>query len=161
MTSASLLANGAASDDALARLRQCPDLSVGLHVNLTQGRPVRAAAKSSLVDRRGYFYARGVLAIRLSVGAVAMDDVEAEIAAQAQWAARADSPSLTKHQQAYSENRDPNNGDRHRDKPRSAVGVGDVSKDDDVTAAASKNHRTHDDQSFGKAFHSPDQGVLS
>ncbi|HEV3113988.1 MAG TPA: ChbG/HpnK family deacetylase [Candidatus Binataceae bacterium] len=89
VTSASLLANGAAFQDALARLQQCPDLSVGLHVNLTQGCPLRAAAKSSLVDRRGCFYARGVLAMRLSVGAVAMDDVEAEIAAQAQWVARA------------------------------------------------------------------------
>lgn len=89
VTSASLLANGAAFDDALAQLRQCPNLSVGLHVNLTQGRPLGAGAKSSLVDRHGCFYARGMLAMRLSVGAVSMEDVEAEIDAQAQRAVRA------------------------------------------------------------------------
>jgi chitin disaccharide deacetylase len=89
LTSASLLANGAAFQDAVVRLRQCPDLSVGLHVNLTQGRPLRSGTKSSLVDRRGCFYARGALAMRLSIGAVSMGDLEGEIAAQAQWAVRA------------------------------------------------------------------------
>jgi predicted glycoside hydrolase/deacetylase ChbG (UPF0249 family) len=84
VTSTSLLANGAAFEDAAALLHQCPELSVGLHVNLTQGKPVRAGAKSSLVDRRGYFYALGALAMRLSVGAVSMRDLEAEITAQAQ-----------------------------------------------------------------------------
>ncbi|HZY59641.1 MAG TPA: ChbG/HpnK family deacetylase, partial [Candidatus Binataceae bacterium] len=38
VTSTSLIANGAAFEDAVARIRPCPDLSVGLHVNLTAGK---------------------------------------------------------------------------------------------------------------------------
>ena len=89
VTSASLLANGAAFEDAIVRVQQCPNLSVGLHINLTQGRPLHPGTRSSLVDRRGCFYPRGAQAIRLSFGAVSMADVEAEIAAQAQRALRA------------------------------------------------------------------------
>ncbi len=87
-TSASLLANGAAFEDAVAALRQCPGLSVGLHVNLTQGKPVGPAAKS-LVNRHGCLHAPATLALRLSIGAVSPRDLEAEIQAQAQRALRA------------------------------------------------------------------------
>jgi predicted glycoside hydrolase/deacetylase ChbG (UPF0249 family) len=83
VTSTSLLANGAAFDDAVEQLRQCPGLSVGLHINLTQGRPVADSARSSLVGGRGVFYSLPELAVRLSFGAVSMRDLEAEIAAQA------------------------------------------------------------------------------
>ena len=88
VTSSSLIANGAASEDAIAQLKTCPGLDVGLHVNLTQGRP-NGVAKSSLVDRNGNFYSLAALAARLSLGAIAATDVETEIAAQAQWTARA------------------------------------------------------------------------
>jgi chitin disaccharide deacetylase len=84
VTSTSLLANGAAFDDASANLRGCPGLGVGLHVNLTQGRPLATGARSSLVDRSGCFLPPRALAIRMSVGAVSARDLEAEIAAQAQ-----------------------------------------------------------------------------
>jgi len=84
VTSASLLANGAAFDDAIDQLRRCPDLGVGLHVNLTHGRPLADAAVPSLTSRSGRFRALGALAIRLSVGAVSRRDLEAEIDAQAQ-----------------------------------------------------------------------------
>ncbi len=83
VTSASLLANGAAFQDAAAAVHRHPGLGVGLHVNLTQGKPLEPAAKS-LVDRRGYFHTPATLAIRLSVGAVSARDLEAEIRAQAQ-----------------------------------------------------------------------------
>jgi chitin disaccharide deacetylase len=88
VTSVSLLANGAAFEDAVAALRQCPRLSVGLHVNLTEGKPAGPAAKP-LVDHSGCFHSPGALAIRLSVGAITMSDLEAEISAQAQRATRA------------------------------------------------------------------------
>jgi chitin disaccharide deacetylase len=88
VTSTSLLVNGAAFADAVAALRQCPRLSAGLHVNLTEGRPVAQRANSTLTGRGGDFYPLRELAIRLSVGAVSMDDMEAEIAAQAELATR-------------------------------------------------------------------------
>jgi chitin disaccharide deacetylase len=81
--STSLIANGAAFDDAISLLRQSPGLSAGLHVNITEGRPL-ASGGSSLVDRRGFFHRPPALAIRLSIGAVSMRDLEDEITAQAQ-----------------------------------------------------------------------------
>ncbi len=83
VTSTSLIANGAAFEDAVAAIRQCPDLSVGLHVNLTAGRPLAANMKSSLAGRDGRFHTLGALAARLTIGAVSCRDLEAEIAAQA------------------------------------------------------------------------------
>ncbi len=81
--STSLIANGAAFDDAVSMLRHSPGLSTGLHVNLTQGRPL-ASAGSSLVDGRGFFHRPAALALRLSLGAVSMRALEDEITAQAQ-----------------------------------------------------------------------------
>jgi predicted glycoside hydrolase/deacetylase ChbG (UPF0249 family) len=81
--SASLIANAAAFEDAAAMLRQSPGLSVGLHVNITEGRPLRSA-KSSLVDRGGIFHRPAAMAIRLSLGAISMRDLEDEITAQAE-----------------------------------------------------------------------------
>ncbi len=84
VTSTSLIANGAAFEDAVAGIRQCPDLSVGLHVNLTAGRPLGANPKSSLAGRDGRFHTLGALAARLTIGAVSSRDLETEIAAQAE-----------------------------------------------------------------------------
>jgi chitin disaccharide deacetylase len=89
VTSTSLLANGAAFDDAVERLRECPGLGVGLHVNVTEGRPVAAGAQSSLLDGRGCFRQPHWLAIRMSAGAVSARDLEVEITAQVQRIARA------------------------------------------------------------------------
>jgi len=83
VTSTSLIANGAAFEDAVAGIRECPGLSVGLHVNLTAGRPLGANPKSSLAGRDGRFHALGALAARLTIGAVSSRDLEAEITAQA------------------------------------------------------------------------------
>lgn len=88
VTSASLLANGDAFEDAVAAIHQCRGLSVGLHVNVTQGRPVSEGVKS-LVNGRGCFYGPLAMAIRLSIGAVAMRDLEAEISAEAHRVVRA------------------------------------------------------------------------
>lgn len=54
VTSTSLLANGSAFDQAIALSVQCPELSVGVHLNLSEGRPVSPAAGiPSLVNERG------------------------------------------------------------------------------------------------------------
>lgn len=83
VTSASLIANGAAFDDAVVRLRQAPQLSVGLHVNFTEGRPLRTGIRS-LVDRHGAFHGPAALAVRLTMGAVSAGDLEQELGAQAE-----------------------------------------------------------------------------
>jgi hopanoid biosynthesis associated protein HpnK len=56
ITSTTLMANGSAFDSALQQARENPQLGVGIHLNLTQGPPISAAAKiSSLVDSEGNF----------------------------------------------------------------------------------------------------------
>jgi predicted glycoside hydrolase/deacetylase ChbG (UPF0249 family) len=87
VTSTSLIANGAAFDDAIEQLRQCPDLGVGLHVNVTQGLPLTGA--SSLADRRGRFHTLVGLTLRLSLGLVSRRELDAEIEAQAHRVAQA------------------------------------------------------------------------
>jgi chitin disaccharide deacetylase len=82
VTSTSLIANGAAFEDAVAGIRECPNLSVGLHVNLTAGRPLAAGSKSSLAGGDGRFHSLHALAARLTIGAVSNRDLEAEITAQ-------------------------------------------------------------------------------
>lgn len=52
LTSTSLMVTGAAAADAVVMARQCPDLRVGLHLVLVQG---RATAPSALTDERGNF----------------------------------------------------------------------------------------------------------
>lgn len=54
-----LMVAGAAAGDAVARARRLPDLRVGLHVVLVDGRPVLPAAQvPDLVDERGKFSTR-------------------------------------------------------------------------------------------------------
>ena len=56
LTSASLMVNGSAFDDAVALARSCPDLSVGLHLVLVDGRPVsRPEEIPGLVRKDGTF----------------------------------------------------------------------------------------------------------
>src|SRR5690349_25140087 len=45
VTSASLLANGSAFDDAVSESRHFPRLSISVHLNLSQGFPVSAAQR--------------------------------------------------------------------------------------------------------------------
>ena len=55
LTAASLMIGAPATGDAVARTRRLPSLRVGLHVVLTEGRPVLPAPEvSHLVDGRGF-----------------------------------------------------------------------------------------------------------
>ncbi|MBI1747516.1 MAG: ChbG/HpnK family deacetylase [Acidobacteria bacterium] len=57
ITSASLMANGAGFESVAAFARQAPKLGVGVHLNLTEGRPVsQAASIPSLVNSQGLFF---------------------------------------------------------------------------------------------------------
>ncbi len=84
VTSISVMVNTPAFADgmrALAKLSRPP--SVGLHLNLTAGTPLSAAADvPSLVDPRGRFHSLGALGARALAGRVRAADVERETRAQ-------------------------------------------------------------------------------
>jgi predicted glycoside hydrolase/deacetylase ChbG (UPF0249 family) len=81
VTSASMIVNLPGFDDAMARARSCPSLSLGLHLNLTAGKPLTAAP--SLTRRKtGQFYPLPLLVARASLGLVASSQVTLECVAQ-------------------------------------------------------------------------------
>lgn len=83
VTSTTLMANAPATTMAAASLRDAPALGVGLHFNLTWGRPLLDAEQvPSLVDDDGRFVGRGTLAKRSLSGALRGEHVRRELAAQ-------------------------------------------------------------------------------
>lgn len=83
VTSSTMIVNMWAFDHAVSLARREPGLSIGVHLNLTDGSPVLpAAAVPSLVDGEGRFYRRPVLVRRLVLGQIRMDEVRAEFKAQ-------------------------------------------------------------------------------
>lgn len=84
ITSASLLANGLAFDAAVALTREAPQLGVGAHLNLTEGRPVSpASGVPSLVNEEGCFFGGPVtLARRIIGGKIRPAEIERELRAQ-------------------------------------------------------------------------------
>lgn len=84
VTSTSLMANGPAFDPAVALARTAPGLAVGIHLNLTEGRPLSPAARiPSLIDATQRFAAGpGRLVRRVATGAARLDHIEREWRAQ-------------------------------------------------------------------------------
>lgn len=84
LTSASLLVNGPAYDDALELIRSRPALGVGIHLNLLRGRPILNPSRlKPIVDDRGLFVCsipRLLYAARTSKSARSC--MEAELSAQ-------------------------------------------------------------------------------
>jgi len=82
VTSTSIMAGGAAFEHAAALARRCPSLDIGVHLTLTEQRPV-ADSVPSLVDSEGKFAPHATrFAMRYARGAIALADVRAELAAQ-------------------------------------------------------------------------------
>ncbi|HET6204960.1 MAG TPA: ChbG/HpnK family deacetylase [Planctomycetota bacterium] len=81
VTSASVLANGPALEDALRRLRDLPDPDVGVHLNLTEGTPLAAGATLRGADGRFLGKEAGRRNL-LEDGGAEEAEVEAEFAAQ-------------------------------------------------------------------------------
>lgn len=83
VTSASLLVNGAAAESAaeLARRHQIP---TGLHANLSEGRPVGPARRStsSLLSPEGFFLGKMGFREAVAAGDVALSQVREELEAQ-------------------------------------------------------------------------------
>lgn len=84
LTSTSLLANGSAFDDALILSRQAPRLSVGVHLNVSDGTPVSPAARiPTLVSERGELYLSPFrLGARILAGQINLEDIRSEFRAQ-------------------------------------------------------------------------------
>src|SRR5262245_21994876 len=84
ITSATVMANMPAFDDAVRLARDCPSLGVGLRFNITQGRPVAAASRvRSLIDGRGEFWGTsGALLKRSLTGRLNSEEIAIELRAQ-------------------------------------------------------------------------------
>jgi len=84
VTSASLMANGEAFEEAVAMSRRATRLSLGVHLNLTQGIPLSApSAVPSLVDARGRLYLTpSRLLSRLITGRINLREIELEFQEQ-------------------------------------------------------------------------------
>jgi hopanoid biosynthesis associated protein HpnK len=84
LTAASLMVSGAAADDAAARARRIPNLRVGLHLVLVEGRPVLPPESvSRLVDANGSFRCdMAAMGALFATSAAARRQLAAEIVAQ-------------------------------------------------------------------------------
>ena len=83
VTSASYMVNQPASEYAAERLRECPTLDVGIHLNLCQGRPVlQPNAVPSLVNSGGYFLPPARMARKLALWQASPKEIQAEFCAQ-------------------------------------------------------------------------------
>jgi predicted glycoside hydrolase/deacetylase ChbG (UPF0249 family)/putative flippase GtrA len=84
LTSTSLIVNGAAFEDAVALALANPTLDVGVHLTLTEERPLATGtARSGLVDRDGCFPPTiFAFAARYLRGAISLDAIRDELAAQ-------------------------------------------------------------------------------
>lgn len=84
VTSTSLLANGSAFDDGVARARLLPDLAIGVHLNLSDGAPVSPLGKvPSLVNPAGVFEGGPEsLLMRMATQSLKTEEVELEWDAQ-------------------------------------------------------------------------------
>ncbi|MDF1565197.1 MAG: ChbG/HpnK family deacetylase [Deltaproteobacteria bacterium] len=83
VTSASLLANLTGFEEAVKIAHARPGMSVGLHLNLTDGSPVSPADQvRSLVDDRGRFHGYRAFSLRLLSGRIVRSELRREIDAQ-------------------------------------------------------------------------------
>jgi hopanoid biosynthesis associated protein HpnK len=84
VTTASLMVTGAGFESAVDLARNTPGLDLGLHLNLTEGKPVSSwTTVPSLADSSGFTYPHpSKLAAALIFGKVRVSDLEREIRSQ-------------------------------------------------------------------------------
>jgi hopanoid biosynthesis associated protein HpnK len=84
LSSASLLANGPAFQDAAVLARQLPRLSLGVHLNLSQGKPLSPAIRvATLVNTAGNLYLTPPrLWLRIITGKITLEHIYCEFHAQ-------------------------------------------------------------------------------
>jgi predicted glycoside hydrolase/deacetylase ChbG (UPF0249 family) len=81
VSSVTVIANLPGGDGALAELKLVMGARIGIHLNLTSGRPL-APGQKTLTDEAGIFFAKRAAWRRALLGAFDMKDVEREFAAQ-------------------------------------------------------------------------------
>lgn len=80
VTSTTLMVNQNHSEEGIRLAKSCPELGVGLHVNLTRGKPLSDAKRvTSLVDRRGFFWNQNNFYQKQTVEEEIQDEVMAQI----------------------------------------------------------------------------------
>jgi predicted glycoside hydrolase/deacetylase ChbG (UPF0249 family) len=87
LSSASLLANGAAAGEATALAKKLPQLGIGVHLNIVRGRPLsRPDEIPSLVDENGRFFCSMTkLIARSRLGLVQVSHICREYRRQIAW----------------------------------------------------------------------------
>lgn len=81
--SVTVMANFKEAEEIVRLKREAPSLGVGVHINLTEGRPVLSLEKvASLVDSGGGFFPKHLLLAKLLTGRVSLQQIENEIKAQ-------------------------------------------------------------------------------
>lgn len=84
VTTTSLMANGQAFENAVARASESPKLAIGAHLNLTQGSPISAKDfVPSLINGEGQMKITPIaLGRKIATGKVSLGEVELELRAQ-------------------------------------------------------------------------------
>jgi len=84
VSSATVMANMPAFDEAAQLAKAQPSLGVGLHFNITQGAPVAEASRlSSLLNERGEFFGTSAALLRqMLTGGLRASEIEIELRAQ-------------------------------------------------------------------------------
>lgn len=83
VTSTSLMVNMPGTEEAVDLARQNPRLGVGLHINLTYGKPLSPIETvPTLVAANGNFHPVGKFLLRLHLGRISLTELRREIAAQ-------------------------------------------------------------------------------
>jgi len=84
LTSTTIMANMRAFDEAVQLAKEHPSLGVGLHFNITQGKPVaRASDVQSLLDPHGEFLGTSTALLRRTLtGRLKLSEIELELRAQ-------------------------------------------------------------------------------
>ena len=83
LSSASAIVNMWALDEAMALATKNPRLGVGVHLNLTAGKPLLPIDKvRSLVDDNGFFLKRPALVKRILFQSISLEEVKEEFFAQ-------------------------------------------------------------------------------
>jgi predicted glycoside hydrolase/deacetylase ChbG (UPF0249 family) len=82
VTATGVLANAPRFGEDVARLRACPGLDVGVHLNLTEGVPLTDELRTALARSSGRFAGKWYMAAAILRGVVRLDAVEREWRAQ-------------------------------------------------------------------------------
>lgn len=82
LSSTTVMVNMPFANQAI-KLKECPSFSIGLHFNLTEGKPISNVQKcSSLVDAEGNFYTYSTFIKKLKNGAIKQEHILEELQAQ-------------------------------------------------------------------------------